>query len=670
MKRLTVFLAACAFMAAAAVSANEPERDLMQDTWVATDALGREMPSSDTIPVKNDKERTVGIFYITWHGEALHNASRDYRNVTETLEADPQARLSDHDGLWSAHNACGSYHWGEPEMGYFLSCDEWVMRKDMSMLADAGVDVIILDVTNGVCYWEEWGHLFDVMERMKAEGNRVPKICFWTFNGRPITCTQQVYERYYKKGLYKDLWYYWDGKPLMLCNMRPELDANGSGENNPNPNYDPAAATDPSHPHYGDPEYAEKYYADYTNDVKRFFTMRNMWWGYNDWGGKPYAGTEDNWCFGYEMNDTRVSDRAPRDRAATHLGRVEEMAVTAGQHPISVTGKSWRVATGQPTLNVYDMPDSAYVPWLGRTVADPSAYGIYFQDRWDEALSVDPDFIYLNDWNEWTAGKYRIGLTPDGKPNGPDAFLGRKNNTFYFVDQYNAEFNRTIQPVKGQYTDNYYMQMVQNIRRYKGVRPIPEHSGVQTVRIDGRFGDWAAIPSYYFDPIGDTAHRDHNGYAGHHYVDTLGRNDIVEAKVAVGKKDMAFYVRTDSALTACTDPDWMLLLIDADRDYSTGWHGYDYIVNKRVKSDRATTLMRYDSEAGEWIEVATVPYAVSDREMELSIPRKLLNLTGNSVTFDFKWVDNPQDFVDPISLCTAGDTAPNRRFNYRYKWHK
>ena len=46
-------------------------------------------------------------------------------------------------------------------------------------------------------------------------------------------------------------------------------------------------------------------------------------------------------------------------------------------------------------------------------------------------------------------------------------------NPFYFVDQYNAEFNRTIAPMKGGWTDNYYMQMAENIRRYKGARPIP-----------------------------------------------------------------------------------------------------------------------------------------------------------------------------------------------------
>ena len=56
--------------------------------------------------------------------------------------------------------------------------------------------------------------------------------------------------------------------------------------------------------------------------------------------------------------------------------------------------------------------------------------------------------------------------------------------------------------------------------------------------------------------------------------------------------------------------------------------------------------------------------------MELRVPRKLMGLTGDDVTFDFKWADNPQSLDTPISLCTDGDTAPNRRFNYRYIWQK
>ena len=193
-------------------------------------------------------------------------------DVTKVLAADPKARLDAKHPLWTE----GSYHWGEPEMGYFLSKDEYVIRKDMSMLADAGVDVLVMDVTNAVRYWDEWDVIFPVMQKMKAEGNKVPQFCFWAFNGPAITVVQDLYEKIYKTEKYKDLWFYWDGKPLLLYNGTPSVDANGRGRQHPNPHYDPAAAkTDPNHPHYGDPDYAEEFYQDYTKEVKDFFTLQD-----------------------------------------------------------------------------------------------------------------------------------------------------------------------------------------------------------------------------------------------------------------------------------------------------------------------------------------------------------------------------------------------------------
>jgi hypothetical protein len=48
----------------------------------------------------------------------------------------------------------------------------------------------------------------------------------------------------------------------------------------------------------------------------------------------------------------------------------------------------------------------------------------------------------------------------------------------------------------------------------------------------------------------------------------------------------------------------------------------------------------------------------------------LLKLNASQFTFDFKWADNPGDLIDPLSLATSGDTAPNRRFNYRFIWEE
>lgn len=641
--------------------------DIYPDTWVATDALGRTMPGQEDVGnIKNDKRRVVGIFYITWHSDHLATLKSPYRaDVSKVLEEAPEARLDANHPAWTE----SSYHWGEPELGYFLSRDEYVIRKDMSMLTDAGVDVLVMDVTNAVRYWDEWEILFTTMQKMIAEGNKVPKFCFWAFNGPVITVVQDLYDKIYKEDKYKDLWFYWGDKPLLLYNGKPAMDANGGGVKNPNPHYDPKATTDPSHPHYNDPDYANEFYTDYTRDVKDFFTLRTMWWGYYEWAGERFVGTEGNWSFGYDLGDERVNKMPPADLVATYRGEVEQAAVTPAQHPISIIGKSWTRDKKEPKLNDHDMPEPTYVPWLGKTVDNPTAYGIYFQDRWEEALKSDPQFLYLNDWNEWTAGKYTSGKAPGTELPGPTEFLGRKN-PFYFVDQYNSEFNRTIQPMKGGYTDNYYMQMAQNIRRYKGVRPIPQNKGYRKIKIDGTFSDWDKVETEYRDTKGDVTHRNYKGYGGNHYINQSGRNDIILSKVGVDKANLYFYVETMSKLTPSTDQNWMLLLIDADNNTSTGWYGYDFIINKNVVDAHATELMRYDEPAGEWKRVQTLPYCLKDNKLELSVSRKDLGLVGDSFVFDFKWIDHPADLKDPISLCTDGDAAPNRRFNYRYLWRK
>jgi hypothetical protein len=541
----------------------------------------------------------------------------------------------------------------------------------MSMLADAGVDVLVMDVTNAVRYWDEWEVTFSTMEKMKAEGNKVPQFVFWAFNGPVITVVQDLFDRIYKQKKYKDLWFYWDGKPLLLYNGNPSVDANGGGVKNPNPHYDAAAKTDKNHPRYGDPDYSEEFYRDYTKEVKSFFTLRTMWWGYYEWAGERFIGTEDNWSFGYSMADKKIQALSPRELVSTHKGQLEEAAVTPAQHPVTMTsenmgvGKSWSLKNGEPRLNEYDLPDSAYVPWLGKTVKDPVGYGIYFQERWEDALKADPQFLYINDWNEWTAGKYQ----PEGAETTP--WLGR-DNSFFFVDQYNSEFNRTISPMKGGYTDNYYMQMVQNIRRYIGVRPIPEQVGFTSIKIDGSFADWDKIENEFRDTRHDTFHRDAMGYAGIHYVNNSGRNDIITSKVAVDKQNISFYVETGEKLSPPDNENWMLLLIDADQNPQTGWYGYDFLINKKVKDEKTTTLMRYESQPDEggWKEVAELEYNVSGNQLELSVARGLLGLTGTWFSFDFKLTDNPNNLTDPISLCTHGDTAPNRRFNYRMIWSK
>ena len=61
-------------------------------------------------------------------------------------------------------------------------------------------------------------------------------------------------------------------------------------------------------------------------------------------------------------------------------------------------------------------------------------------------------------------------------------------------------------------------------------------------------------------------------------------------------------------------------------------------------------------------------YQVAGNKMEIAVPRKLLGVKGKSeIVLDFHWADNMQNLDDIIEFAVSGDSAPERRFNYRYQ---
>src|SRR5699024_7486434 len=104
-----------------------------------------------------------------------------------------------------------------------------------------------------------------------------------------------------------------------------------------------------------------------------------------------------------------------------------------------------------------------------------------------------------------------------------------------------------------------------------------------------------------------------------------GRNDIITSKVAVDKKHIYFYAEASEPLTSYAGKNWMLLFIDADKNASTGWWGYDFLINKNV-SGKTTSLMKYDVNKKRWIEISRLKYNYKGNQLEIAVPRKLLGL--------------------------------------------
>ena len=68
---------------------------------------------------------------------------------------------------------------------------------------------------------------------------------------------------------------------------------------------------------------------------------------------------------------------------------------------------------------------------------DP-AVGKNYAQQWERAFELDPPFVFITGWNEWVAGRWEIGP-----------------NQYAFVDQFNQEYSRDVEPCRGMHFDNY-----------------------------------------------------------------------------------------------------------------------------------------------------------------------------------------------------------------------
>lgn len=596
-----------------------PARDILSDTWEATDAIGRRVATAtDAGPPREGK--TVGIFYYAWHGahgiDKHFNPQKDPDSFQGVLKPDPnqeyrspyliprilEAPLDERE--WGPSHAF--HHWAEPLFGFYLSDDRWVIRRHIQMLTDAGVDVLILEITNSFHYRQIYEVIFEELEAMRQEGAQTPKVAFMTNQREDLVmpAVNGIWEAFYKPGKFREHWAMWRGKPLLLSL--------------------PDALPD---------------------EMREFFTIRRSW----AWSSA--AGSEETtpW-FGNGQHAWSWVDHVPQRFGWDHDPSVpEQTSVATAQHPTSNIGKSFSEGK-QP------MPPS------------PSE-GIYFAEQWKSALKTDPEFLLITQWNEWTAmrfinGEYR------GINFSQLAGMPVEQGDSIFIDVYDSEFNRDIEPIRGGFEDNYYYQMVDGIRRFKGARKVPPAGPETTIDLAKGFDAWDAVTPTYFDSTGDTMHRNHPGWGSEgQYVNTTGRNDFAELKVARDAENLYFYAQTVDPITPPAGENWMELFLAVDEldGEAPDWEGFHFRISLEPRLKKNYVIQQALGGI-HWRGLAYADYAVEGNRLQIKVPRSILGewASRNDLTFRFKWSDNRQT-DKALDWWVHGDTAPNGRFTYRYR---
>jgi hypothetical protein len=722
------------------IQANDPSAaprwDTYSDTWVATDGLGRSLPTFEQVGAPR-KDRTVGIFYFLWLGPHVNGGPYD---IPEILKRDAQALQKRDSPLWGPLYA--PHHWGEALFGYYLTDDRYVLRKHAQMLSDAGVDAVIFDASNKLTYRPQYTALLNEFAGFRARGGRPPSVAFLCPFWDPESTARQLYHELYAPTLFPDLWLRWDGKPLILADPSLCRAAHDVGDPNAGEGTIPVELA-------AGHSLSQTFHADAAFDAVggRFptwatvgsgltLTLRaggpqgrelarrrvqriadNAWvylepakdsgpWPPGDYcleasdavgrigwwtragadaipTGIPLADDKADGRFGAGDRTVRLGSAEPDDARMRSFFTYRAPQPSYFVGPVAPDMWGWlevypqhvfRNARGEKEQMTVGVAQNAVNGALA-AMSDPDALGrsyhaghtntspgvvrrgLNFAEQSERALKEAPRFVFITGWNEWIAGRFDGKATPVS-----------------FVDEFDEEHSRDIEPMRGGHGDDYYYQMVAFIRRYKGVRPLPAVSP-RPILVDGRFDDWKRVGPEFRDTIGDPARRDHPGWNDiARYRNETGRNDIIAAKISYDRDNVYLYVRTNDSLTSPAPENWMTCFLDIDGNPRSGWLGYDIAVGRRTRPDgrggylgtveRAASLAGHD----EWKEVGAVRIAFRGAEMEIGVPRRLLfDSQPLPAHLDFKWADNCFQNGDWTDFTLNGDAAPNDRFNYRGK---
>ena len=269
------------------------------------------------------------------------------------------------------------------------------------------------------------------------------------------------------------------------------------------------------------------------------------------------------------------------------------------------------------------------------------------QQQWQTVFDINAaptgkkaDTVFMTGWNEWIAIKFKDG----GK------------DPIHFVDLFNMEYSRDMEMMRGGYGDNYYLQMTDNVRRFKTTLRKRFVKPVSTVSLDSTAEAWQNVRAYP-DFAGDALARNFKAYnAGlPPMTDNTNRNDITAVRMAHDMANLYIRVTTLNDVTEYQSGDtkWMNIWLGKGMGFN-----YDYVINREYGKLSAVT-------AGGYTTAGDVQMRVSENTLTVAVPLSLLSLSSDDIGLRFKVSDNV-DASDRMNFYIQGDSAPMGQLSYSY----
>ncbi len=276
------------------------------------------------------EERLVGIAYTTWHRPATK---------------------------WG-----GTSTWDLPLYGTYCSDDEAVIRRHGEQLRDAGVDFVFVDWSNNTEYdpvtmrehradfrmiEEATDKLFDVWATIEG----APKICIFVGPGHngPKTIesgdhqkkVDQVWNDYVTNPARADMYFHYDGKPLLICYGAT-----------------PNQYTATPEKLWDDDRFTVRWMTGYVGQQSNLFRTGNLeskqFWSWEERGAQTYT---------------------------VHNNMVEAVTVSAATRQQGKEG------------------ENGYIPAYGRQ------NGLTLKKQFQRACDLGARIVIIVSWNEWTTGE-------------------------------------------------------------------------------------------------------------------------------------------------------------------------------------------------------------------------------------------------------------------------